>query len=188
VNREELEHVVRAAAEITGDEIVVIGSQAVLGPFPDAPKELLRSMEADLYPRSVPSRASEIDGAIGDGSQFHRTYGYYAHGVGPESPHAPAGWEERMLRLDLPPLRARGERVTAWFLEVHDLALSKLAAGREKDVEFVAEALLAGLLDTGNLERGVPLMPEPDRESTADRLVAAFAIADRRRRGAAAAD
>jgi len=96
VNRRELEHVINAAADITGDEIVVIGSQAILGPFPTAPAALLRSMEADLYPRNDPDRAIEIDGAIGDGSQFHKTFGYYAHGVGPETPWAPVGWEGRM--------------------------------------------------------------------------------------------
>ncbi len=115
MNRAELEHVIKAAADITGDEIVVIGSQAVLGSFPDAPETMLRSMEADLYPRNDPSRAIEIDGAIGDGSQFHAAYGYYAHGVGPETPHAPAGWEGRMLELKLPPMRPKGEPITAWF-------------------------------------------------------------------------
>ena len=29
--------------------------------------------------------ADKIDGAIGEGSQFHQTYGYYAQGVGPET-------------------------------------------------------------------------------------------------------
>ena len=48
---EQLEHLIRAAAEITGDEIVVIGSQAILGALPDAPEALLESMEADLFPR-----------------------------------------------------------------------------------------------------------------------------------------
>jgi len=35
---------------------------------------MLRSMEADLYPRNDPDRAIEIDSAIGDGSRFHETY------------------------------------------------------------------------------------------------------------------
>ena len=37
---------------VTGEtEFIVIGSQAILGPFPDAPPVLRLSMEADLYPR-----------------------------------------------------------------------------------------------------------------------------------------
>lgn len=155
MNRAELEHVINAAARITGDEIVVIGSQAVLGSFPNAPETMLRSMEADVYPRNDPDRAIEIDGAIGDGSRFHETYGYYAHGVGPETPHAPAGWEGRMLELQIPPMLKGQPPVTAWFLEVHDLALSKLAAGREKDLDFVTEALRANLVEAGRLSRGI---------------------------------
>jgi len=41
MQRSQLEHVIRAASAITGaTEIVVIGSQAVLGQFPDAPADL----------------------------------------------------------------------------------------------------------------------------------------------------
>jgi len=99
----------------------------------------LRSMDADLYPRHDPKRAIEIDANTGDRSRFHETYGHYAHGVGPGTPQAPVGWEGRMLEIQLPPMLPRRDPVTAWFLGVHDLALAKLAAGREKDIEFVAE-------------------------------------------------
>ncbi len=37
MNRQEFEHVVRAAAGVTGQkEFIVIGSQSILGKFPDA--------------------------------------------------------------------------------------------------------------------------------------------------------
>lgn len=50
MTRSELEHLIRAAAAITNEyEIVVIGSQSVLGALPNAPAVLLRSMDADLY-------------------------------------------------------------------------------------------------------------------------------------------
>jgi hypothetical protein len=72
MTRVELEHVIRSAAEIANDdEIVVIGNQAILGSFPDAPKELLVSEDADVYPRKWPERADLIDGSIGEGSPFH---------------------------------------------------------------------------------------------------------------------
>jgi len=84
MTRDQLEHVIRAAATIAvDDEIVVIGSQAILGEYPDAPEELLVSVEADVYPRHHVERADLIDGSIGEGSPFHSTFGYYAHGVGP---------------------------------------------------------------------------------------------------------
>jgi hypothetical protein len=56
MRRRDLEHFVRAAADIVDDdEIVVIGSQAILGQCPDAPTELRVSMEADFYPKNRPN-------------------------------------------------------------------------------------------------------------------------------------
>ena len=79
MRRADLEHVIGAAANALGaDAFVVIGSQAILGSYPEAPEPLLRSMEVDLYPRDHPERAIEIDGALGDGSPFHEAFGFYA--------------------------------------------------------------------------------------------------------------
>ena len=62
MKRSELEHVIRAAGTIANDpEIVVIGSQAILGQFPDAPAALLVSAEADLFPMNRPELADLID-------------------------------------------------------------------------------------------------------------------------------
>jgi hypothetical protein len=50
MNREQLEHLLRAGGSIVGSrQLVVVGSQAILGSCPNAPAELLHSMEADLY-------------------------------------------------------------------------------------------------------------------------------------------
>lgn len=174
MRREDLEHVIRAA-DITKDEIVVIGSQAVLAQYPDAPESLLKSLEVDVFPRHAPERAGEVDGAIGDGSRFHETYGYYAHGVGPETSIAPAGWEERLVRLELPAGVRKDGAVIAWCLEVHDLVLAKLAAGRPHDFEFAEEALRAGLVDRDLLRRRVDLMPDSHRELTRKRLIGLIA-------------
>ncbi|HKC53409.1 MAG TPA: DUF6036 family nucleotidyltransferase [Burkholderiales bacterium] len=136
MKRSELEHLIRAAGRIAGErEIVVIGSQAVLGQFPDSPAALLRSMEADLYPRSRPELADEVDGAIGEGSRFHEQYGYYAQGVAPDTATLPRGWQRRLVRIE----NSNTGGHAGLCLEVHDLALSKYVAGREKDLEFTRE-------------------------------------------------
>jgi len=170
VTRKEFEHVLKAAADIVQDELVVIGSQAVLAEFPNAPVTLLRSLEVDVYPRSKPERADEIDGAIGEGSRFYETYGYYAHGVGPETAVAPAGWEHRLVRLELPAIRPREGTVIAWCIGVHDLVLAKLAAGRKHDFEFATDAIREGLVDRDQLWLGIDLMPESHREQARGRL------------------
>ncbi len=49
MRRAEFEHVIAAAANVTGqDEFVVIGSQAILGTHPDAPETMLMSLEVDI--------------------------------------------------------------------------------------------------------------------------------------------
>lgn len=146
MTREELEHVIRAAAEIVRDDLIVIGSQAILGSYPDAPDSLLASQEADVFPRSDPARAVEIDGAIGDGSPFHDTWGYYAHGVGPETITLPDGWRERLVAVRVPALPKDDTHVTGWCIEAHDLVLSKCVAGRERDWDYVETAIAHGLV------------------------------------------
>ncbi len=169
MRRAELEHVLRAAANVAEDEeIVVIGSQAILGQFPDAPAALLVSREADVYPRNHPERADEIDGSLGDGSYFDAVYGYYAHAVGPETAILPAGWEDRLIAV-------RNENTggaTGWCLEVHDLLLSKCAAGRERDWEFCEGALTHGLAGAEELRRRVAEMPlQGARRADVERVV-----------------
>ncbi len=91
-----------------------------------------RSLEADVFPHNHPDRADDIDGAIGELSQFHQTYGYYAHGVSPLTAILPEHWKRRLV-----PLRnANTAGATGLCLDVHDLVLSKYAAGRPKDLEF----------------------------------------------------
>ena len=54
MTRDELEHAIRAACEVAGDdEVYVFGSQAILGQYPDAPDALRQSAEADMRPRTV---------------------------------------------------------------------------------------------------------------------------------------
>lgn len=67
MNRTQLEHIIRAASEISGDtEIVVIGSQAIHAQRMTLPPIAFQSDEADVYPRHHPERADEIDAAIGE--------------------------------------------------------------------------------------------------------------------------
>ena len=93
MRRHQLEHVIGAAASIVGeDDFIVVGSQAILGQFPDAPDELLRSMEADLYPARSPEKSSEIDGALGAVHPSIRPTATTRTALGPKPlSHLPAG-------------------------------------------------------------------------------------------------
>lgn len=156
MRRTELEHLIRAAAEVTrDDELVVIGSQAILGQFPDAPESMLVSREADVFPRNHPERGDEIDGSLGDGSYFDSAFGYYAHAVGPETAKAPKGWEERLVPIQ----NENTGGATGWCLEIHDLLLAKCVAGRQRDWEFVEQAIGHRLAGPDELRRRVPDLP-----------------------------
>ena len=129
MKRTEVEHILRAAKAIAGeDEFILLGSQSVLGAFPDAPLALRRSIELDIYPKHHPEKSELIDGAIGERSLFHETHGYYAHGVSPETAHLPAGWENRLVRI-----RSKTPAVplvSVWMCMTWRLANSLLAGQR----------------------------------------------------------
>lgn len=150
MRRQDLEHIIRAAAAIAeDDEIVILGSQSVLGQFPDAPPSLRVSIEADVYPKNRPERWDLIDGSIGEESFFHGTFGYYAQGVSESTAMLPEGWKERLIAVRNENTRG----ATGWTLEIHDLLISKLVAGREKDLDFAAEAVRHGLADPDVLKQ-----------------------------------
>jgi hypothetical protein len=155
MTREQLEHLIRAAAVIADDDaIVVIGSQAVLGQFPDAPEPMRVSMEADLFPLHYPERADLIEGSIGELSPFHQTFGYYAQGVSEETAVLPQGWKERLVVVR----NANTRGAKGLCLEVHDLLVSKLIAGREKDLTYLQNAAKHRMANAEELLRRLATM------------------------------
>ncbi len=145
MRRDELSHIIRAAARILDDaSVVVIGSQSILASYPEVtpPDELTVSIEADLLPLGGDDDADKIDGAIGEGSHFHETFGVYGQGVGVRTAVLPDGWKDRLVPLVDPSTGAVG-----WCLDPHDLCASKLIAGREKDLDFVEAAVVHRLID-----------------------------------------
>jgi hypothetical protein len=144
MDRSQLEHAIRAAADVVRhNEFIIIGSQAILGEHPDAPAILRRSIEIDMIPRGRPDLADRIDGALGEDSPFHQSHDFYVQGLTIEAAKLPAGWEERLIVV-------RGESTrqnTGFCLETHDLAASKLAAYRDKDRDFVRTLMAERLVD-----------------------------------------
>jgi hypothetical protein len=163
MNADQLRHLLRAAAKVTGEKVfVVIGSQAILGSHPDAPRTLRKSVEGDTYPRDCPEKAIEVDGALGELSPFHHEFGYYAHGVSPETATLPDGWEKRLVEFQVNDQYG----TIGLCLEKHDLAFSKLAAGRDKDIEFVKELLKHKLINRGEILRLVDSEPNENLRQT----------------------
>jgi hypothetical protein len=147
MKQEELAHILRAAARIADDnEILVIGSQAILGSYAeeDLPQAAYGSIEADVAFFDDPDdrKSDMVDGAIGEGSSFHDRFGIYGQGVNVKTAVLPAGWRDRLVPYD----RDDALPSEAKCLDAHDLVVSKLVAGREKDREFAEALVVAGLI------------------------------------------
>ena len=156
VKRLQLEHLLRAAGGIAGqDRVIVIGSQSILGARPDAPEALLLSMEADFIFPDNPALSDVVDGSIGEGSIFHETHGYYAQGVDFTTAILPAGWQQRLHEVKSPNTRG----TTGLCLDPADLIASKYAAGREKDYEFIRVAFQHGIVTAAQAIERVSILP-----------------------------
>lgn len=161
MNRNELEHIIRAAGEIAGvKSLIILGSQSVLGQFSTLaesfPKSdhseisfisqkqqiLCRSVEADIMVPESEEKADLIEAAIGELSSFHDTYGYYAQGVDHTTSKLPEGWEDRLTEI----CNRNTNGISGLCLEIHDLTISKLYAGRKKDIEFFQAAVSLRLI------------------------------------------
>jgi hypothetical protein len=147
MNRKDLDRLLVEAQRITNhQDYVIIGSLSILGAIANPPTSMIGSIDIDLYPKHDPGRASEIAKALGLGSAFEQTYGYYADAVSPMLPTLPEGWEQRLIDITF----ASGIR--AWFLEPNDAAISKYVRGDLRDREWVRAGLEAGLLSLPTIE------------------------------------
>lgn len=166
MNRHQLAHVLRSASTIADDvDVVVLGSQSILGTYgeDELPPEATASQEADVafLDDSDRKKADSVEGAIGEMSAFHDLNGYYAEGIHVDTATLPNGWRDRTVQWpedgvyagEAAPARAR-------FLEKHDLAIAKLAAHRQKDLEFVGALVEHKLLDLDTLAERTWLLPD----------------------------
>jgi hypothetical protein len=110
---------------------------------------LLLSTEADVYPLAHPERIDLIDSTIGEGSPFERAF----------TAVLPAGGQDRLVLVSNENTRA----VRGWCLEVHDPAIAKYVAGREKELDFNAALIRHGMVQSETLAsrlKETQLIPE----------------------------
>lgn len=176
MKRDELDHILRAASRIAQEfDVVVIGSQSILGTFgeDDLPEAAHASIEADVAFWDDPNndKSDRVDAFLGEDSQFHVTFGYYAQGVSVSTAVLPAGWQERVVKYASP----GSGGATGHCLEAHDLVISKLVAGRAKDLEFAGALLHARLVEIDVLTQRASKLETPAYASRIRDWLAAWA-------------
>ena len=158
MKKQQLDHVLRAAGRITGEkQFLIIGSQSLHGKCPDLPDEIVRSAEVDLIARKNVNRTEWLN-AIGQDSQFHETFGYYADPVDETTATLPKGWKGRLVNL--PPGDTDG--VQGLCLDPHDLAIAKYVARREKDLIFTRELARREIVVRKRLQKEKDIEKEHD--------------------------
>jgi hypothetical protein len=157
MRRDQLEHAIRAACQIIGaPEVIVVGSQAILGTYreDELPAAATMSIEIDVLPIAETNAetarlADVIEGVAGEFSPFEQTHGFSIDGVDLDTSALPDGWHERLVKVQNANTAAPAgaPQFTGWCLDKEDLCVAKLCALREKDQNFVAALLDAGLVD-----------------------------------------
>jgi len=141
MKRAELEDLLRELARVLGKrEVAMIGSQCVHAATNAPPAEVLMSRECDILVEDSDPVRELIDTELGEASPYHEEFGTFVDTVSPSFPFLPDGWEQRTNVLVSGEMRSR-------CLELHDLVLSKLAAGRLKDNELIAALIHYKLVD-----------------------------------------
>lgn len=112
------------------------------------------SLEVDILPiapaeATTSALADRIEGVAGEWSPFDELHGFSIDGVSLTTAALPAGWRTRLVKVanDNTTADDGQRRFTGWCLERHDLCVAKLVALREKDVNFVAALIIAGLVE-----------------------------------------
>jgi hypothetical protein len=159
MGRDKVEHILRAAGTVTGEtRFALIGSAAIAAWRETLPDGIALSRDVDLfaYDAPDPDKISEtLDGSLGQASPFDQTFGYYCDGVGPETAILPIDWESRAKHFS----NANTGGVTAIVPEPNDIALSKLCAGRPKDIEWLRAAKAHQVIDVGVMSQRLAKLP-----------------------------
>ncbi|HEX8080805.1 MAG TPA: DUF6036 family nucleotidyltransferase [Jatrophihabitans sp.] len=166
MNRADLLHSIRAACDVAEvDEVLVLGSQAILATRPEdeLPDQATRSREADIAAWHDPDEAlsHRLSGVLGEDSAFDHINGYYVDGVSVSTALLPLHWQQRAIRLESYSVVGQ-QTVVGVCPEAGDLCVSKLCALREKDLDFVSALLRAGIVDRETLRDRLDTVPGLD--------------------------
>lgn len=102
-----MEHAIRTACQIIHQpEVIVVGSQAILGTYDESelPAAATMSIEVDILPiadtnEETARLADLIEGVAGEFSPFEELHGFSIDGVDLQTAALPSGWRDRLVKV-----------------------------------------------------------------------------------------
>ena len=146
MRRDQLEHAIRTACQIIEHPAVVMVGSPLITTRP-------------------PRLADLIEGIAGEWSSFEEQHGFSIDSVDLTTVVLSDGWRSRLIEVQNANTAAPGgpPRYTGWCLDKADLCVAKLCALREKDQNFVAALLDAGLADSDGIASRLASVPVEHR-------------------------
>lgn len=169
MDKETFEEIIIETAKLSGsDMITVVGSQALHAVFESLPDIAILSNEVDVLfdKRDI---AEKVDLELGEHSEFHAKWFCYVHALDPcaDLPF-PLGWRSNAISKQI---NREGISTECLFMAPEDLCASKLAVGRAKDLEFVANLVERALIETAAIRERIARLPEDYQKSDAEYML-----------------
>lgn len=168
VRKSDLFDLIADVNTVAPDEpLIIAGSQATHAVTEYPPELARKSVECDfLFAVGKAEVREKINKELGVLTDYQDEHGYYADAVGLATIVLPSGWENRVR-----PLHGPNGNVLAKCIDIYDVAVSKLVAGRAKDLEFLESAFISELILAPEfLERTIMVSSKVENDVLENRL------------------
>ncbi len=109
------------------------------------PNEMIESDDIDFCYMENPEESFYLDERFQQHGYFHDKHGLYFDPVKPTMPSLPEDWQKRLSKenIDI----NNNEKISIYFLDLNDIAISKLVRGNENDISWIEAGLKNKILD-----------------------------------------
>lgn len=109
------------------------------------PNEMIESDDIGFCYMENPEESFYLDERFQQNGYFHNKHGLYFDPVKPTMPALPEDWQKRLSKenIDI----NNNEKISIYFLDLNDIAISKLVRGNENDISWIEAGLKNKILD-----------------------------------------
>lgn len=109
------------------------------------PNEMIESDDIDFCYMENPEESFYLDERFQQNGYFHNKHGLYFDPVKPTMPALPEDWQKILSKenIDI----NNNEKISIYFLDLNDIAISKLVRGNENDISWIEAGLKNKILD-----------------------------------------